>query len=204
MTAAVSRLADRQAEADQNARRWRRRNRLRILLSGELLLPALCWLLRRVLPRGVGLLTAELRGVVRRADGTTLDLGLVGRHLVVTAGKNYLAACFPGTNEPENMKYHGFGTGTTAAAAGDTALQTELTTQYATDNTRPTGSQSSSTNTYTTAGTLSPDATVAITEWGLLSQAANSGGTLFDRQVFSALNLVSGDSLTTTYVLIIS
>lgn len=204
MTAAVSRLADRQAEADRDARRWRRRNRLRMLLSGELLLPALCWLLRRVLPRGVGLLTAELRGVVRRADGTTLDLGLVGRHLVVTAGKNYLAACFPGTNEPENMKYHGFGTGTTAAAAGDTALQTELTTQYATDNTRPTGSQSSSTNTYTTAGTLSPDATVAITEWGLLSQAANSGGTLFDRQVFSALNLVSGDSLTTTYVLTIS
>lgn len=204
MTAAVSRLADRQAEADRDARRWRRRNRLRMLLSGELLLPALCWLLRRVLPRGVGLLTAELRGVVRRADGTTLDLGLVGRHLVVTAGKNYMAACFPGTNEPENMKYHGFGTGTTAAAAGDTALQTELTTQYATDNTRPTGSQSSSTNTYTTAGTLSPDATVAITEWGLLSQAANSGGTLFDRQVFSALNLVSGDSLTTTYVLTIS
>lgn len=136
-----------------------------------------------------------------------LDLGIVGRHLIVTAGKNYVAACFDNTNEPENLKYHGFGTGTTAAASGDTALQTELTTQYATDNTRPTGSQAHSTNTYTTVATLSPDTggTIAVTEWGLLSQAANSGGTLYDHQVFSAVNLVAGsDSLQATYVLTLS
>jgi hypothetical protein len=95
--------------------------------------------------------------------------------------------------------------GTTAAAAGDTALQTELTTQYATDNTRPTGSQAHSTNTYTTVATLSPDANVAITEWGLLTQAATGGGTMLDHQVFSAVNLAaSADSLTTTYVLTFS
>jgi hypothetical protein len=72
-------------------------------------------------------------------NGETWDYGCVGVHLIVTAGKNYVAACFDNTSEPELLKFHGFGTGTTAAAAGDTALGTELTTQYATDSTRPTG-----------------------------------------------------------------
>jgi hypothetical protein len=135
-------------------------------------------------------------------NGETWDYGCVGVHLIVTAGKNYVAACFDNTSEPELLKFHGFGTGTTAAAAGDTALGTELTTQYATDSTRPTGSQAHATNTYTTVATLSPDSggTIAVTEWGLFS--ASAAGTLFDRQVFSAVNLVSGsDSLQTTYVL---
>jgi hypothetical protein len=161
---------------------------------------ALLPLLRRLVP-GLNVAHSRLYAKVVHADGSVTDFGLVGKHLVVTAGKNYVAACFDNTNEPENLKFHGYGTGTTAAASGDTALQTELTTQYATDNARPTGTQAHSTNTYTTVGTLSPDATVAITEWGLLSQASNAGGTLFDHQVFSAINLVSGDSLATTYVL---
>lgn len=138
-------------------------------------------------------------------DGEVWDYGMVGVHLIVTAGKNYVASCFDNTAEPENLKYHGFGTGTTAAAAGDTALVTELTTEYAVDNTRPTGSQAHSSNTYTTAATLTPDSggTLAITEWGLFS--ASSSTTLFDRQVFAAVNLDStaGDSLTATYVLTI-
>jgi hypothetical protein len=109
------------------------------------------------------------------------------------------------TNEPEVLKYHGFGTGTTAAAVGDTTLQTELTTQYAADNTRPTATQSVSTNVYTTVGLLSPDTggTIAVTEFGLFS--ASSSGTLYDRQTFSAYNLVAGsDSLQTTHTLTFS
>jgi len=143
-----------------------------------------------------------LNGHLCREAGTRVfDYGLIGVHLVVTAGKNYLAACMDNTSEPENLKFHAYGTGVTAAAAGDTALQTELTTQYATDNTRPTGSQAHSTNTYTTVATVTPDAAVALTEWGLLTQAATGGGTLLDRQVFSAVNLNgTGDSLQTTYV----
>lgn len=135
-------------------------------------------------------------------DGEVWDYGYIGCHLIVTAGKNYVAATFNSSGEPENLKYHGFGTGSTAANVADTTLQTELTTQYAVDSTRPTGSQANSTNTYTTAGTLAPDSggTIAVTEWGLFSAA--SSGTLFDRQVFSAVNLVAGsDSLVTTYVL---
>jgi hypothetical protein len=162
-------------------------------------------LLRRLVP-GLTVAHGQLRLVVRHGDGSVTDLGLVGRHLIVTAGKNAIAGAFNNVApEPELFKFHGFGTGTTAAAVGDTALQTELTTQYNPDSTRPTGSQANATNTYTTVATLSPDTggTIAVTEWGLFS--ATSAGTLLDRQVFSAVNLVAGsDSLQATYVLTIS
>ena len=183
---------------------WRARNWLRGLLAREWLVP-LAKLLPRLVP-GACVVSAELFIKVTKADGTVVDYGRVGRHLVVTAGKNALAGAFNNVApEPELFKFHGYGTGTGAAAAGDTALGTELTTQYAVDSTRPTGSQANSTNTYTTVATLSPDSggTIAVTEWGLFS--ASSSTTLFDRQVFSAVNLVAGsDSLQTTYVLTIS
>jgi hypothetical protein len=198
--------AQRQRLVRREVRRWRVKNffvqRWRELpLEGALLLV-------RFLQLFVAGLATPMHGrlylKVVRGDGTALDLGMVGCHLVVTAGKNYVAACFDNTSEPELLKFHAFGTGTVAAAAGDTALGTEETTQYNPDNTRPTGSQAHATNTYTTIATYSPDsgATRAITEWGLLTQAATGGGTLFDRQVFTAVNLVAGsDSLQATYVL---
>ena len=201
----VSRLADRQRDADREAAAWRRRNWWRMLRSGELLVPLVARLVRRFTRGAVCPVYGTLRGTVRRADGTVLDLGVMGRHLVTTAGKEYLASCFDNTAEPEALRYHGFGEGTTAANVADTALETELTTEYASDNTRPTGNQSHTGATYTTAATLTPDAAVAATEWGLFNQAANSGGTLFDRQVFAVVNLNgSTDSLTVTYTLTIS
>ena len=136
--------------------------------------------------------------------GVWTELGLASLRVITDAGVNYLAACFDNTNEPELFKFHGFGTGTGAEATSDTALGTELTTQYATDNTRPTGSQAHATNTYTTVATLSPDTggTIAVTEHGVFNQASNAGGTLLDRSKFSAVNLVAAsDSLQTTYVL---
>ncbi len=75
------------------------------------------------------------------------------------------------------------------------------------NSTRPTGSQSASLAVYTTAATFTPDSggTLAVTEHGILSQAATGGGTLLDRNVFAAVNLVTPvDSLTTTYTLTIS
>lgn len=98
------------------------------------------------------------------------------------------------------MKFHGIGTGATAAAEGDTGCQTELTTQYNPDNTRATGSLTeASASVFRTVGTNTVDATAAVTEWCLLSQAATGGGTMWSRVVFSTINLSSGDSLQTTY-----
>lgn len=143
---------------------------------------------------------------VIRGDGSILDYGCVGRRVVTDAGVAYIVDAFQNSVELENLKYHGFGTGTNNEAAGDTALQTELTTQYASDNVRPTGTttEGATANIYRTVATLSPDSggTIAITEHGVFSQAATGGGTLLDRTKFAAVNLVaSSDSLQATYEL---
>jgi len=138
---------------------------------------------------------------VKRADGTELDLGVISCRVVTDVGVGFIVDAFQNSVELEIMKYHGFGTGSNAEAVGNTALHTELTTQYASDNTRPTGSttEGATANIYRTVGTLSPDATVAITEHGIFSQAATGGGVLLDKSLFSAINLISGDSLQITY-----
>lgn len=145
-----------------------------------------------------------LRGIVRHADGSITDYGVLSRRVVTTAGVGFIVDAFQNLVELENMKFHGFGTGTNAENASDTALQTELTTQYASDNVRPTGTttEGASANIYRTVATLSPDTggTIAVTEHGIFSQAAVAGGALLDRSVFSAVNIEAGsDSLQSTY-----
>lgn len=171
---------------------WRLRN------CHRLFLPLAKVLLARLLriPTIYGMLYLE----VIRANGERIEYGLAGYRLVVDAGENFIVDAFQNIVELEIMKFHGIGTGATAPANADTALQTELTTQYNPDSTRATGSTTENGSaTYRTVGTNAVDATVAITEFGLLSQAATGGGTLFERETFSVINLVSGDSLQTTY-----
>lgn len=181
---------------------WRAKQKLLLLRNGSYLIPLWAKLARRLnLMVGYG----ELHGRIIHKDGSVTELGLLGRNVITTAGVTYLAADMAGgANDINLFKYHGAGIGTTAEASGDTALVTELTTEYTTNSTRPTGSQSSSTNTYTTVGTVTPDSggTLAITEHGLFSQAATGGGTLWDRTVFSAVNVTggSGDAIQFTYV----
>lgn len=148
-------------------------------------------------------LQSRLSGVVFRGDGRVEQLGLLSEKVITTAGVTYLCADMAaGASDINLFKFHGFGSGATAEAAGDTALVTEYTTQYATDNVRPTGSQVPSTNTYTSVGTFSPDATVTVAEHGLFSQAATGGGTLWDRSLTGSVALTgSADSLQATYVL---
>jgi len=136
-----------------------------------------------------------------KANGQIVDYGLVSLRVVTTAGVNFIVDAFQNTTELENMKFHGIGTGGTAEAIGDTALVTELTTQYNPDNTRATGStiEGASANIYRTVGTNTVDAAAAITEHGIFTQAATGGGTLLDRSLFSVINLANGDSLQTTY-----
>lgn len=134
--------------------------------------------------------------------GEVVNYGLLSTRVVTTVGVNFLVDAFQNLVELENLKFHGYGTGGAAEAAANTALTTELTTQYATDNVRPTGTttEGASANIYRTVATLSPDASVAITEHGIFDQAAVGGGVLWDRSLFSVINLVgSADSLQTTY-----
>lgn len=135
-------------------------------------------------------------------DGDLIDFGLAGCRVVTTAGVNFIVDAFQNLVELENMKFHGMGTGTTAESTGQTALVTELTTQYSTANTRPTGSLgelSGNANVYETVATITVSATVAATEHAIFSQASNAGGTMLDRTVFTVVNLASGESLLATY-----
>lgn len=137
---------------------------------------------------------------VFRENGSVEDLGLASLRVVTNNGVGFIVDAWGGTVEMEIMKYHGLGTGGTAEAAGDSALVTELTTQYIADNTRATGSLAeAAANIFRTVGTNTVDASAAITEHGIFSQAATGGGVLFDRSLFSVVNLASGDSLQSTY-----
>jgi len=110
-------------------------------------------------------------------------------NLITTAGRNELVARWDdGTAQPTHMA---IGTGATAAAAGDTTLQTELDRNALT-------SRVADANVITMVGDWAAgDGTGAITEAGILS--ASSSGTLFARAVFSTINKAAGDTLQITW-----
>lgn len=181
---------------------WRVRNFFKSHLRS---LPAL--VTYRVLGRIFSLVYIEsalFLKVIKR-DGTVIDYGCVGRRVVTTVGAGFLVDAWQNSVEMETMKYHGFGTGTTAEAVGDTGIETEFTTQYAVNSTRPTGDlgEGASANIFQTVATFSPDSggTLAVTEHGILSSATVGAGVLWDRTKFSAVNLDSaaGDSMVSTY-----
>jgi hypothetical protein len=128
--------------------------------------------------------------VLRGPDGQVKHDETI-HNLITTAGRNAIVsrlASSPGTAVPTHMA---IGTGTTAAAAGDTTLQTELDRNALTSNT-------ASTNVLTMVGDWAAgDGTGAITEAGVLS--ASSGGTLFARAVFTVINKAAGDTLQITW-----
>lgn len=151
--------------------------------------------------RGVAML-GTLHGDIIRADGSREALGLMSCRVITTAGVNFLVDCLQGLTEPELLRFHGVGTGTTAEAATQTALVTELTTQYATANTRPTGTlaeQAGNANVFETVASVTVSAAAALTEHGIFTQAAAPGGVMLDRSVFAVVNLAVAEALQVTY-----
>lgn len=98
---------------------------------------------------------------------------------------------------PKNI---GWGIGTTAAAVTDTALVTESAPTTAGGRTVGTETRTTVTNTndnYQVAGTVTAGSSLAITEAGLFD--AVTTGNMLIRSVFSAVNVVSGDSIAFTF-----
>ncbi len=120
----------------------------------------------------------------------------MGANLVVTTGKNAvidrLQAASPAVHD-----YQAIGTGNTAAAAGDTALQTEVGTRV-----QGTLSQPAATTDRLVSTFAAGNGTAALTETGRLNAA--STGNLFARQVFATINKGAGDSLQVTHDITIS
>ena len=115
-------------------------------------------------------------------------------NLVVTAGKNYVADRIK--NNSTVMSHMAIGTGSTPAAAGNTALgsesaRTSLTSSTVTDN------EIVYVDTFA-AGT----GTGAITEAGIFN--ASSGGTMLCRTVFDVVNKGASDAMTITWTVTVS
>lgn len=129
------------------------------------------------------------------------DYGIVSRHVVTDAGVDYIVDAFQNTTELEIFRFHGIGTGSTAENQTDTALVTELTTEYNPDGDRVSGSQGENgTNVYQTVGTNTLDSgSPGLREHGIFDLI--TAGTLLDRSVFALITLdgSAGDGLQSTY-----
>lgn len=155
---------------------------------------------------GLSMITSELRLKLFKADGRVIDYGRVSVRKFTTAGAGFLVDALQGSVEPEIMKYHALGTGTTAEANTDAAMETEITATHYTDSNRPAGSQEegATANIYKTIATHThATAGDAITEHGIVSTISGAV-VLLDRHVFAAVNLAVGDSLQSTYLFTIS
>ena len=132
---------------------------------------------------------------VFRADGSVEDYGIVGARVVTDAGVAFLVDDWAGdVTDITTMNYHDSGTTNTAENATDTVLAAQ-----AGPTTRATGTKSQpSANVLRSVGTITYTGALAIVEHGLFSQAAQ-GGTLWDRTVFTAINVIADDSIQFTY-----
>lgn len=120
-------------------------------------------------------------------------------NLVVTTGKNHIADQMSDQGEAA-MSHMAIGTGTAAAAAGDTSLQTELDRNSLSSKTQGSGADANKVT--FTADWAAEDGTGAITEAGIFNSA--SAGTMLSRVVFPVKNKGASDTLTITWVLTIS
>ena len=119
-------------------------------------------------------------------------------NLVVTAGKGYVASRMKSDASGGSaiMSHMGIGSGSTSAAAGDTALGSQLG-RVALTSTGISGAVLTYTASFA-AGT----GTGAVTEAGLFN--ASSSGTMLCRTVFSVVNKGSSDSMTITWTVTVS
>lgn len=143
-------------------------------------------------PRGIFAL------VVENAEHIIKSV-MISRNGVPNAGFAAIASRINGAGAEAAGTYLAVGTGTNAFNASDTTLQTEIT-DSGLARASATASRVTTTVTNDTAQlqvTYTVTGTKAVTEAGYLNAA--SSGSLFARSVFSAVNVVNGDSLQLTY-----
>ena len=137
----------------------------------------------------------ELDIVLRDKDGNIKDRRKE-KNLIVNAGLNAILDRLVGTSEAV-MSHMALGSGTTAAAAGQTALVTQLGSREALDSSTVTASSLAYVCTFE-AG----DATGTVTEAGIFN--ASSSGTMLCRSVFSAITKGANDSLNVTWTITVT
>ena len=141
----------------------------------------------------------KLRGrvgiVLKDKDGNVKETRDID-NLVVDTGLAYIASRMKDATATA-MTHMALGSGSTAAAAGDTDLGSILGSREALDSTTVTANAIAYVSSFE-AG----DATGAVTEAGLFN--ASSGGTMLCRTVFSVVNKQQDDSMSITWTVTIS
>ncbi len=132
--------------------------------------------------------------IVRGPDGNIKDEKKV-ENLIVDTGLDFIASRMNGTSESV-MSHMAVGTGSTAAAAADTTLGTELdrnalTSATVTDNAIA-----------FVCSWAAGDGTGSLTEAGLFN--ASSAGTMLCRTVFGTVTKAADDSMTITWTITVS
>lgn len=138
--------------------------------------------------------TGELKITVTNPNGNVTQETVIP-NLVVSSGKDYIAERMKDATTTA-MSHMAIGTGSTAAAAGNTALGTEAG-RVALTSTTVTANAVAYVATFG-AGT----GTGAITEAGLFN--ASSGGDMLCRTVFSVINKGAADTLGITWTVTVN
>jgi hypothetical protein len=141
-------------------------------------------------------ITGDVKIDIIGADGAVKDSREI-KNLVVTVGKSYIASRMKDATATA-MTHMELGTGTTAAAVGDTALQSAIA-----------GSRVTLASTTVTANAIEYVAsfpagtgTGAVTEAGVFNAA--SAGTMLCRTVFSVVNKGAADAMSVTWTITVS
>ena len=137
-------------------------------------------------------LSGQIAIVLKDKDGNVKE-ERTEKNLVVTTGLNYIASRMKDASATA-MTHMALGSGTTAAAAGQTDIVTLLGAREALDSTTVTANAVAYVSSFE-AG----DATGAVTEAGIFN--ASTSGTMLCRVVFSVVNKAADDTMTVTWTI---
>tara|TARA_R110000803_G_scaffold90101_1_gene157420 strand:- start:121 stop:567 length:447 start_codon:yes stop_codon:yes gene_type:complete len=141
-------------------------------------------------------ITGDVKIDIIGADGVVKDSREI-KNLVVTTGKNYIASRMKDATATA-MTHMELGTGTTAAAVGDTTLQTAIASSRVTLTSTTVTTNAIAYVASFPAGT----GTGAVTEAGTFNAA--SAGTMLCRTVFSVVNKGANDAMSITWTITVS
>lgn len=131
-------------------------------------------------------------------DGRVID-ERNGPNTITKAGMAHMAGLFLTDVGGTAFDYIALGIGTTGATADDTALESEIASGGG-ERAAATGTRVTTTNTNDTSQlvkTFTFTSSFAVTESGVFNAA--STGTMACRQTFTAVNVISGDTLQITW-----
>jgi hypothetical protein len=136
-------------------------------------------------------LKGDVAVVLRDKNGNVKDERKIN-NLIVDAGLNFI--CDRMKNDETAMSHMGLGSGTTAPAAGNTTLESQLGSREVLDSSTVTGNQI-----VYVASFEAGDATGAVSEAAIFNAA--SGGTMLCRVSFSVVNKAADDVLSINWTI---